>query len=100
PALGGKIEVAELDWEHTTECSNLSSTADVVIGADITYDPTLVPILVSALKAMVSTSQQVAYITATIRNQETFDLFLQLIGKYPTGEAACCVRMRGLLSVD
>ncbi|KAJ1992851.1 Protein fam86a, partial [Coemansia thaxteri] len=79
PALGGKIEVAELDWEHTTECSNLSSTADVVIGADITYDPTLVPILVSALKAMVSTSQQVAYITATIRNQETFDLFLQLI---------------------
>ncbi|KAJ2486725.1 ubiquitin-binding SDF ubiquitin ligase complex subunit met30 [Coemansia sp. RSA 2320] len=82
PALGGKIEVAELDWEHTTECSNLSSTADVVIGADITYDPTLVPILVSALKAMVSTSQQVAYITATIRNQETFDLFLQLIAPF------------------
>ncbi|KAJ2690481.1 hypothetical protein IWW39_000728 [Coemansia spiralis] len=82
PAFKDNVQVAELDWEHTDECAKLSDSADVVIGADITYDPTIVPVLVGALKEMVATSQQVAYITATIRNQETFDLFLQLVGKY------------------
>ncbi|KAJ2783680.1 hypothetical protein GGI18_003498 [Coemansia linderi] len=82
PVFKDNVQVAELDWEHTDECAKLSDSADVVIGADITYDPTIVPVLVGALKEMVATSQQVAYITATIRNQETFDLFLQLVGKY------------------
>ncbi|KAJ2031698.1 hypothetical protein H4S03_006519 [Coemansia sp. S3946] len=81
PAFKDSVQVVELDWEHTDECAKLSDSADVVIGADITYDPTIVPVLVNALKEMVASSQQVAYITATIRNQETFDLFLQLIGK-------------------
>ncbi|KAJ1844749.1 hypothetical protein LPJ70_002815, partial [Coemansia sp. RSA 2708] len=44
-----------------------------------TYDPTIVPVLVNALKAMVALPEQVVYITATIRNPETFDLFLQLV---------------------
>ncbi|KAJ2057766.1 hypothetical protein GGI17_005462 [Coemansia sp. S146] len=85
PAFKDSVQVAELDWEHTDECAKLSDSADVVIGADITYDPTIVPVLVNALKEMVASSQQVAYITATIRNQETFDLFLHLVGKYESG---------------
>ncbi|KAJ2738586.1 Protein fam86a, partial [Coemansia sp. BCRC 34301] len=83
PAFKDRLQVAELDWEHNDECAKLSDAADVIIGADITYDPTIVPMLVDALKAMVSSSQQVAYITAAIRNQETFDLFLKLVGKFP-----------------
>ncbi|KAJ1961403.1 ubiquitin-binding SDF ubiquitin ligase complex subunit met30 [Dipsacomyces acuminosporus] len=74
-----KLQITELDWASTDECSKLSKSADVIIGADITYDPTIVPVLVAALKELLVSSQQVAYITATIRNEETFDLFLQLI---------------------
>ncbi|KAI8323071.1 hypothetical protein GQ54DRAFT_124396 [Martensiomyces pterosporus] len=74
-----KIQVAELDWASTEDCTRLSESVDVIIGADITYDPTIVPLLVGALEAVVVSSQQVAYITATIRNQDTFDLFLKLI---------------------
>ncbi|KAJ2707480.1 hypothetical protein FB645_000656 [Coemansia sp. IMI 203386] len=79
PECKEKLQIAELDWENFDECAKLSTDADVVIGADITYDPTIVPVLVGALKAMVVSSRQVAYITATIRSQDTFDLFLKLI---------------------
>ncbi|KAJ2859005.1 hypothetical protein FB639_005846, partial [Coemansia asiatica] len=79
PEYKDKVRVAELDWENIEECEKLSKDADVVIGADIAYDPTIVPVLVGALKAIVVSSQQVAYITATIRSPETFDLFLKMI---------------------
>ncbi|KAJ2567400.1 hypothetical protein GGH12_000293 [Coemansia sp. RSA 1822] len=79
PEISGKLQIAKLDWDDLEECSNLSKPIDVIIGADITYDPTIVPILVAAIKEMVVSSQQVVYITATIRNIETFDLFLQLV---------------------
>ncbi|KAJ2784020.1 hypothetical protein GGI15_002394 [Coemansia interrupta] len=82
PEYKDKLRVAELDWENIEECARLSANVDVIVGTDITYDPTIVPVLVAALEAIVVSSQQVAYITATIRSQETFDLFLELIGKY------------------
>ncbi|KAJ2156478.1 hypothetical protein GGF46_005159 [Coemansia sp. RSA 552] len=45
----------------------------------IVDDPTVVPTLVQALKVMVRSSQQVVYITVTIRDPETFDMFLAQI---------------------
>ncbi|KAJ1787105.1 hypothetical protein LPJ67_003315, partial [Coemansia sp. RSA 1938] len=79
PEISGKVQIAKLDWDDLAECRTLSKPIDVIIGADITYDPTIVPVLVAAIKEMVVSSQQVVYITATIRNIETFDLFLQLV---------------------
>ncbi|KAJ2078198.1 hypothetical protein H4R24_004648 [Coemansia sp. RSA 988] len=80
--ISDKIQVSELDWVDTEGCGKLSKEADVIIGGDIAYDPSIVPTLVTALKAMVLSSQQVVYITTTIRNPETFELFLELIGRY------------------
>ncbi|KAJ2816622.1 hypothetical protein IWW50_006434 [Coemansia erecta] len=79
PELTDKLQVANLDWEDLNKCKRLSAGVDVIIGADITYDPTIVPVLVSAIKEMVVSSQQVVYITATIRNIDTFEQFLQLV---------------------
>ncbi|KAJ2721423.1 hypothetical protein GGI07_003988 [Coemansia sp. Benny D115] len=79
PAFKDKLEVAELSWEDTDQCTKYSSDVDIIIGADITYDPTIIPVLVTALKAMIQSSQQVAYIMSTVRNPETFELFLRLI---------------------
>ncbi|KAJ1667061.1 hypothetical protein EV178_001782 [Coemansia sp. RSA 1646] len=76
PSIVDKIQVADLDWEDTNECARLSKDVDVVIGSDILYDPTIVPLLVGALKTIVVSSQQVAYITAAFRNPDTFALFL------------------------
>ncbi|PIA16238.1 S-adenosyl-L-methionine-dependent methyltransferase [Coemansia reversa NRRL 1564] len=77
--ISDKIQVSELDWVDTEACAKLSKEVDVIIGGDIAYDPSIVPTLVGALKAMVLSSQQVVYVTTTIRNPETFELFLELI---------------------
>ncbi|KAI7822075.1 putative methyltransferase-domain-containing protein [Kickxella alabastrina] len=74
-----KVQVAELDWANLEECARISSNVDVIIGADVSYDPTIVPLLVAALETMLVSPQQVAYITAAVRSQETFELFLKLV---------------------
>ncbi|KAH0564890.1 hypothetical protein GP486_001729 [Trichoglossum hirsutum] len=49
---------------------------DVVIGADVTYDPAVVPYLVSTLKDLFDKFPTVdVLISATIRNAETFGVF-------------------------
>ncbi|KAJ1726721.1 ubiquitin-binding SDF ubiquitin ligase complex subunit met30, partial [Coemansia biformis] len=73
------VRIAELDWADTEKCSQLSCDADVIIGGDIAYDPTIVPTLVGAVRAMVASPQQVAYISVTYRHPDTFALFLRLI---------------------
>lgn len=50
-------------------------TADVILGADLVYDPEVVPALVATLAALLAHGGT-AYIASTIRNPETRALFL------------------------
>ncbi|XP_043262753.1 protein-lysine N-methyltransferase EEF2KMT [Colletes gigas] len=71
------VEVMELNWadikEYLTEHWILP---DIIIGADILYEPSSFHILASGLKTLVSFHNRYAIIAATIRNMDTFSQFL------------------------
>ncbi|KAI9855589.1 MAG: hypothetical protein M1813_009728 [Trichoglossum hirsutum] len=58
---------------------------DIVIGADVTYDPTIVPYLVSTLRDLFDKFPKVeVLISATIRNVETFETFTSVCRRSPS----------------
>lgn len=73
-----------LDWfDAISAQENLKSLlveahADIILGADIVFDPALVPPLVATLSAALSQAHtRMALIALTIRNEVTFDYFLK-----------------------
>ncbi|KAL3172443.1 hypothetical protein MRX96_043355 [Rhipicephalus microplus] len=81
--------VDNLKWNGVTECHarvetlhwgehesfEERCTADVILGADLVYDPQVVPALVTTLAAVLEHGGT-AYIASTVRNPETRALFL------------------------
>lgn len=65
-----------------------SCTADVILGADLVYDPEVVPALVETLTALLKKGGT-AYIASTIRNPETRALFLSELDKAPLQYEPC-----------
>ncbi|TRZ24177.1 hypothetical protein HGM15179_002863 [Zosterops borbonicus] len=73
------VIVAELDWSSVTEKQLLGLRADVVIAADVVYDPEIISALVGMLQKL-STSRAdrkapEVFIASTIRNPDTYQLF-------------------------
>lgn len=79
-----KVEVAELDWCSfvPTDLMWMILQTDVVIGADLLYDPSVFPDLVKLLSAIfhIKCGIQI-YLAATIRNLETWNNFRDLCQK-------------------
>ncbi|KAL4239695.1 Protein fam86a [Mactra antiquata] len=72
------IRLGILDWENPdmSLMKTLTKT-NVVLAADVVYDTSIIPALVSILKIILSqSSRSVAYIASTIRNEDTRDQFL------------------------
>ncbi|NWZ73788.1 EF2KT methyltransferase, partial [Acrocephalus arundinaceus] len=74
-----KVIVAELDWGSVTEKQLLDLSADVVIAADVVYDPEIILALIGMLQKL-STSRAdrkapEVFIASTIRNPDTYQLF-------------------------
>ncbi|KAH9949381.1 hypothetical protein B0H21DRAFT_131633 [Amylocystis lapponica] len=68
---------------------------DVIMGADVVYDPSIIPALVSSLRLAMSANVDgeptpkhavVAYIALTVRNEDTFAQFLRAAEQYLTVE--------------
>ncbi|CAI5480130.1 unnamed protein product [Closterium sp. Yama58-4] len=53
---GARVHVQQLCWEEVTPALASSLSADIIIGADIVYNPSVVPALADALAALLSTS--------------------------------------------
>lgn len=85
--LSGEIKPMELRWGHALmgteeEHWNGGRKIDVVLGADITYDQSVIPALVGTLEELVGMHPEVkVVIAATERNRETFRSFLEVCGK-------------------
>ncbi|XP_078042175.1 protein-lysine N-methyltransferase EEF2KMT [Augochlora pura] len=74
------IEIVKLNWEHINEYLNEHRIVpDVIIGADILYEPYSFNALVLALKAFLFFNNRYAIIAGTIRNADTFSLFLHTL---------------------
>ncbi|XP_076609709.1 protein-lysine N-methyltransferase EEF2KMT isoform X2 [Chaetodon auriga] len=79
------VSVEELDWTAATEEQLQRIGADVVIAADVVYDPDVVGGLVKLLSRILrGSSPEVlpeVLVCSTIRNQETYDGFKQQLEK-------------------
>jgi len=70
--------VRGLDWETFSETEALC--ADLILGADIVFDPSLLPSLVNTLRALLANRKKSrALLACCVRNMQTFHLFLSLL---------------------
>ena len=72
-----RVKVTHLDWVTFSERpEDKDVSADVILGADIVFDPDLIPSLVTTIRILLSRSDQgLAVIACCVRNQDTFDVF-------------------------
>uniref|UniRef100_A0A8C8VM78 FAM86 N-terminal domain-containing protein n=1 Tax=Pelusios castaneus TaxID=367368 RepID=A0A8C8VM78_9SAUR len=101
---GPKITVAELDWNSVTEEQLSEIQADVIIAADVVYDPEISLSLVSVLQQL-STSKTDGkppeiYIGFTVRNPDTYHLFQTELGKVGIGWQVVPTHMKNLFLYD
>ncbi|KAH0837947.1 hypothetical protein J3R83DRAFT_6182 [Lanmaoa asiatica] len=82
------IHYKSLDWldsssdQETLKSFFSEAKVDIVLGADIVFDPMLVPPLVKTISfALSSKRTRIAFIALTVRNGETLRYFLDEIGK-------------------
>ncbi|KIJ66389.1 hypothetical protein HYDPIDRAFT_109408 [Hydnomerulius pinastri MD-312] len=83
-----RIGYRSLDWFDSLSCrESLSSllneaSADIILGADIVFDPDLIPPLVATLSLALSSERtKFALIALTVRNEESLTYFLDEIRK-------------------
>jgi protein-lysine N-methyltransferase EEF2KMT len=80
------VSAVQLEWGHALvgaegNCGGLKSL-DTVVGADITYDVSVIPALVATLEELARLSPGLSVlIAATERNKATFESFLDVCGK-------------------
>ncbi|TFK86583.1 hypothetical protein K466DRAFT_492516 [Polyporus arcularius HHB13444] len=86
------VKTEVLDWSDAVDPSRSPSVPaffsealpDVILGADLVYEPSIIPMLVSVLKVAlmprVEQHEPVAYIALTVRNEDTISGFLQEAG--------------------
>ncbi|XP_048817606.1 protein-lysine N-methyltransferase EEF2KMT isoform X5 [Lagopus muta] len=73
-----KLLVAELDWGSVTEQQLLALHADVVIAADVVYDPEVTLALIGVLQKFSSSRadrKPDIYVALTVRNADTYHVF-------------------------
>lgn len=73
--------MVSLDWNKFDDIP-VNLNPDVIVGADIIYDPALIEPLCKVLKTFFDRNTAlVIYVASVIRNPDTFDLFLKTLGK-------------------
>ncbi|EEQ97781.1 Protein FAM86A, putative [Perkinsus marinus ATCC 50983] len=70
------VEVAELNWDDQSR-SDLLESAEVLLGADLTYDPTIVGALMATIRRM--RRDAVCYLCSAVRTDSTWREFLKLL---------------------
>ncbi|NXP23981.1 EF2KT methyltransferase, partial [Scytalopus superciliaris] len=80
-----KVIVAELDWGSVTEKQLVGLQADVVIAADVVYDPEIIVALIGMLQKLSSCraarEAPEVFIACTIRNPDTYHQFQAQLDK-------------------
>lgn len=75
--------ILSLDWETVSQEEINSFQADVILAADVTYDPALIGPLVKVLYMFLSKQPRTeAWVVCPLRRENTFDIFLQQTGEF------------------
>lgn len=71
-----------LDWNEVEKFPS-DIVPDILIGADIVYDPSIIKSLCNVIKEFCNRNNNLdVYIANVIRNEETFGQLLTELGKY------------------
>ncbi|KAK7508077.1 hypothetical protein BaRGS_00001042 [Batillaria attramentaria] len=74
------IRICYLNWEQCQDRVAEQLEADVILGADVVYDPSIIPSLVCLLRQLLEPGpgkpNKKAFIASTVRNEDTRDAFL------------------------
>ncbi|NXP73662.1 EF2KT methyltransferase, partial [Ramphastos sulfuratus] len=80
-----QVMVAELDWGSVTQKQLLNLQPDVIIAADVIYDPEIIVALIGVLQKLSTCradgNPPEAYIASTVRNPDTYHLFQAQLDK-------------------
>lgn len=77
-----QIEILNLPWEKVTEEVAENLAPDILLAADVVYDPDLFESLATAIQYFLLNKKTCkAILACTERNQETLNKFLLVIGK-------------------
>jgi hypothetical protein len=77
---GTVARVMELNWEEFDEETKLD--ADIIFGADLVFDPRLLPSLVKTLAILIKRGAGCeAFLVCCVRNEDTWQMFLAQIGQ-------------------
>ncbi|KAM6379129.1 protein-lysine N-methyltransferase EEF2KMT [Pluvialis apricaria] len=84
-----KLIVAELDWGSATEKQLSALRPDVIVAADVVYDPEIILALIGMLQKLSASRADrkppEVYIASTIRNSDTYHLFQAELDKAGIG---------------
>ncbi|XP_059572945.1 protein-lysine N-methyltransferase EEF2KMT isoform X3 [Alligator mississippiensis] len=101
---GPKVAVAELDWESVTQEQLWELHPDVVIAADVVYDPEVTLSLIGVLQKLSASKANgknpEIYIAFTIRNPDTYHLFQTELGKVGIGWHVIPTEKKNLFPYD
>ncbi|NXE08814.1 EF2KT methyltransferase, partial [Lophotis ruficrista] len=98
-----KVVVAELDWGSVTESQLLDLQPDVVVAADVVYDPEIILALIGMLQklsAFRDGKPPEVYIASTVRNPDTYRLFQAQLDKAGIGWQIIPTHSNGLFLHD
>jgi len=73
------VSTKELDW-----CKDCDVQCDIIVAADVVFDPEIIPPLVRTIKRILSLSSYhspVCYLSSTIRNKVTYQKFIDCLGE-------------------
>lgn len=71
-----------LDW-NTIEYLSDSIVPDILVGADIVYDPSIIQPLCNVIQTFFARNKNLeVYIVSAIRNEDTFNRFLKTLGEF------------------
>jgi len=75
PAAAVDCQIRQVDWHDQGHVNSLPPV-DIVLGADIVFDTRVIPDLVLVIKSLIKRKNGVAVISSTIRNDTTYNFFL------------------------
>lgn len=77
-----KVNVLNVDWETIDQLELNNENIDLILAADVVYDPNISRSFCKALSYLIGASEKQAVVACTERNPETLKKFKEILGLY------------------
>uniref|UniRef100_T1HAD4 FAM86 domain-containing protein n=1 Tax=Rhodnius prolixus TaxID=13249 RepID=T1HAD4_RHOPR len=77
-----EVKILNIDWENIDQLELQNEDTDLILAADVIYDPNLTQSFCKALSYLIGSSKKQAIVACTERDPITFKKFKELLGLY------------------